>query len=122
LARDPEFRREVAVGRASAALAHLIALRMQAEGVSQAALARRLGITDGALSRKLHQGVDMRLSSIAGILWELGVPLYVELERLCEPDWQEGQTLVSENVVPFSIRRQKRTNVTFAEKSWETGT
>lgn len=86
---SPAAKRELAVGRASAALATLIAQRLRAKGITQAELAATLGITPGAISRKLNEGSDMRLSSVAAILWALDVPLHRELERLCAEGWQE---------------------------------
>ena len=85
---SPEMRREMAVGRASAALSTLIAQRLAAKGMTQEQLAAALGITPGAVSRKLKEGCDMRLSSVAGILWALDVPLYREFERLCDEGWR----------------------------------
>ena len=98
---SPAASRELAVGRASAALATLIAQRLAAKGMTQVQLAEALGITPGAVSRKLNQGSDMRISSAAAILWAVDVALYREFERLCTEGWR-GMSLASEtNVVPF---------------------
>lgn len=106
-----EARREMAEARAAAALATLMGQRLKRLGLTQRELASRLDIDPAALSRKLHQGVDMRLSSVAAILWELGVPLYRELERLCERDWAAEDAHVTKDVLPFRRRQCRRSLV-----------
>ena len=102
----PDVRREMAVGRASAALSTLIAQRLVAKGMTQEQLAMALGITPGAVSRKLKEGCDMRLSSVAAILWALDVPLYRELERLCDERW--AGVASDTTVVDFASRPSRR--------------
>lgn len=101
----PGAQREAAVGRASAALATLIAQRLAAKEMTQEQLATALDITPGAVSRKLKEGCDMRLSSVAAILWAVDVPLYWEFERLCEEGWAR----TSSNVIELrDVMRRRR--------------
>lgn len=107
LGEDHAFQREVAVGRSSAALAQLIGQRMHEEGMTQVELARRLGISESALSRKLNNGVDMRLSSVTAILWELGIALHRQFEQLGESSWRGLESSgPSATVIPFPAARR----------------
>ena len=116
--RDGSVGREFAVGRASAALATLIAQRLADKGMTQDQLAAALGITAGAVSRKLNEASDMRLSSAAAILWALDVPLYREFERLCEEGW--GAEAMTTAVLPLHWPK-RRQSVIRAESQIEIG-
>ena len=68
------------------AAAKLVRQRMRVRDLSEGELARRLGITDGALSRRLNKGADMHLASITAIVWELRVDLHQCFEQRAEQD------------------------------------
>lgn len=75
LASDPAVRASFAAGQAAVAFGELVGALMRANGVTQAELARRLGVDHVTLRRRLSGDVDPRLSSMAEILRALECPL-----------------------------------------------
>jgi hypothetical protein len=73
---EPSSLREIAVGRTVAAFSVLVDNLMTSQNLRRSDLARRLETDKGQLTRQLSAAVDIRLSSVTEILWELGVPLY----------------------------------------------
>ena len=55
--------------------------------LTDADIARRLGLTEARLRDLLDKGIDMPLSVVTAILWELGVPLFAPFENLGEATW-----------------------------------
>ncbi len=73
---DPSNQRAYAVGRTAAAFTVLVDRLLDKKGWTRADLARALGVDRSAITHKLSESVDMRLSSIVEILWELDVNAY----------------------------------------------
>jgi transcriptional regulator with XRE-family HTH domain len=87
-----EFEAELLVGEATA----IVAALLESSGITQKAIAERLGVTPGRVSQILSGEANLTLRSLADLAWALGM----RFELVAQPADRAGTPAVDDPPLP----------------------